>query len=349
MNAPRRGPTAPGDRPPRLFAGLGRRPRIGLLGGSFNPAHDGHRTIGLRALRELRLDAVWWLVSPQNPLKPRAGMAPLAERLAGARRVARHPRIRASALEAALGTRHTVDTVAALRRRWPKARFVWLTGADNLLQMPAWRRWPALFRAVPVAVFDRPPILPAPCAARRRRGSPASGGGPRPASPMPRRRRGRSCVGGRTRKSATRLRALRAAEALEEAGEDEGRRGEPVIGSDKPSRWAETIRRIALGSLEEDKAGDVIVIDLVGKTSIADLMIIASGRSARHVAAVVGHLVERLKNRGMAPRSVEGLPKADWVLVDAGDVIVHVFRPEVREFYNLEKMWAVPLPEPAVQ
>ena len=349
MNAPRRGPTAPGDRPPRLFAGLGRRPRIGLLGGSFNPAHDGHRTIGLRALRELRLDAVWWLVSPQNPLKPRAGMAPLAERLAGARRVARHPRIRASALEAALGTRHTVDTVAALRRRWPKARFVWLTGADNLLQMPAWRRWPALFRAVPVAVFDRPPYsaraLRGAAAARFARFRRRAAAGLADAAPP-----AWAFVRGRPHpESATRLRALRAAEAREEAGEDEGRRGEPVIGSDKPSRWAETIRRIALGSLEEDKAGNVIVIDLVGKTSIADLMIIASGRSARHVAAVVGHLVERLKNRGMAPRSVEGLPKADWVLVDAGDVIVHVFRPEVREFYNLEKMWAVPLPEPAVQ
>ncbi len=92
-----------------------------------------------------------------------------------------------------------------------------------------------------------------------------------------------------------------------------------------------------------------MVIDLVGKTSIADLMIIASGRSARHVTAVVGHLTERLKKGGLPPRAVEGLPKADWVLVDAGDVIVHVFRPEVREFYNLEKMWAVPLPEPAVR
>ena len=125
--------------------------------------------------------------------------------------------------------------------------------------------------------------------------------------------------------------------------------GGPAISDDKPSRWAEAIRRIALGSLEDDKANDIAVIDLVGKTSIADLMIVASGRSDRHVTAAAEHLAERLKKRGMPPRSIEGLPKADWVLIDAGDVIVHIFKPEVREFYKLEKMWAMPLPEPAVR
>ena len=108
------------------------------------------------------------------------------------------------------------------------------------------------------------------------------------------------------------------------------------------------MRRIACNSLEEDKAEDVTVIDLAGKTNISDYMIIASGRSQRHVAAIAEHLVQRLKRRGSAPLSVEGLAQADWVLIDAGDVIVHVFRPEVRSFYNLEKMWAVPLPEHAV-
>jgi nicotinate-nucleotide adenylyltransferase len=130
--------------------------RIGLLGGSFNPAHAGHLHLSLWALRLLRLDAVWWLVSPQNPLKPTQGMAPLAERLEGARRLIRHPRIRALALEADLGTRHTADTLAALRARFPRDRFVWLIGADNLIQMPRWRRWSFIFHAVPVAVFARP-------------------------------------------------------------------------------------------------------------------------------------------------------------------------------------------------
>jgi len=130
--------------------------RIGLLGGSFNPAHDGHRHISLMALRRLGLDEVWWLVSPQNPLKPARGMAPLATRMADARAVARHPRIRVTDIERTLDTRYTVDTVRALKRRFPEHRFVWLIGADNLRQLPRWKAWTDLFRAIPVAVFARP-------------------------------------------------------------------------------------------------------------------------------------------------------------------------------------------------
>ena len=134
----------------------GGRLRIGLLGGSFNPAHSGHRHISVQALRRLGLDEVWWLVSPQNPLKPPAGMAAFVDRLARARRVARHPRIRVSDLEARLGTRYTADTLTALRRRFPRHRFVWLMGADNLRQIPAWQHWTKIFTELSIAVFDRP-------------------------------------------------------------------------------------------------------------------------------------------------------------------------------------------------
>ncbi len=137
---------------PKRHRGL----KVGLLGGSFNPAHAGHRHISLMALRRFGLDQVWWLVSPQNPLKPSAGMAPLAERLAGARRAAAHPRIRVTDLESRLRTRYTADTLAALKRRHPGHRFLWLMGADNLIQIPDWKRWENIFRTVPVAVFNRP-------------------------------------------------------------------------------------------------------------------------------------------------------------------------------------------------
>jgi nicotinate-nucleotide adenylyltransferase len=130
--------------------------RIGLLGGSFNPAHEGHREISLQALARLGLDEVWWLVSPQNPLKPVAGMAPFARRLAEARAVARHPRIRVTDLEARLGTRHTAATLRRLTRRFPGIRFVWLMGADNLVQIDRWRAWQQIFHLVPVAVWARP-------------------------------------------------------------------------------------------------------------------------------------------------------------------------------------------------
>lgn len=141
-------------RPPNPW-GDRRRCRIGLLGGSFNPAHDGHRHISLQALKRLGLDEVWWLVSPQNPLKARAGMAPLAERLEGARTVAAHPRIRPTAIEAALGTTYTARVLPMLARRFPNARFVWLMGADNLAQIPRWRSWRSIFRGTPVAILDR--------------------------------------------------------------------------------------------------------------------------------------------------------------------------------------------------
>lgn len=143
----------PQPRAPFPWRGL----RVGLLGGSFNPAHQGHRHIAEEALRRLRVDVVWWLVSPQNPLKSADEMAPTIRRIASARSVARHPRMVVSALEDKLGTRFTLDTLTTLQRRFPKTRFVWLMGADNLVQIPRWQGWTTIFDVVPVAVFDRAP------------------------------------------------------------------------------------------------------------------------------------------------------------------------------------------------
>ncbi len=130
--------------------------RIGLLGGSFNPAHDGHRHIARLALLRLQLDQVWLLVSPGNPLKPAKGMATLAARLASAQRIADGRRIVATGIEAALGTRYTADTLDKLRRRFPRVRFVWLMGADNLEQLPRWKRWRRIAHANAFAVLPRP-------------------------------------------------------------------------------------------------------------------------------------------------------------------------------------------------
>ena len=130
--------------------------RIGILGGSFNPAHKGHRYISVEALKRLKLDAVWWLVSPQNPLKSAEGMDTLPERLESAQQVASHPRIWVSDLECELGTRFSADTIAQLQHRFPYRQFVWLIGADNLVQMPAWQSWHKIFDSIPVAVFARP-------------------------------------------------------------------------------------------------------------------------------------------------------------------------------------------------
>lgn len=130
--------------------------RTGLLGGSFNPAHGGHRRISLFVADALGLDEVWWLVSPGNPLKLDAGMAPLSARFASALGQARRAPIRVSAIERELGTRYTVDSLRKIARRWPKREFVWLMGADNLAQFHQWKRWRDLARIMPIAVVSRP-------------------------------------------------------------------------------------------------------------------------------------------------------------------------------------------------
>jgi nicotinate-nucleotide adenylyltransferase len=143
-------PIIPSSNPAR--SGL----RIGILGGSFNPAHEGHFAISMFAIKRLGLNQVWWLVSPQNPLKSTKDMRSLTRRLATAHRIARSPKIIVTDLERQIGTRYTVDTLQALRRRFPRVQFVWLMGADNLQQLPAWHKWADLFRMVPIAVFRRP-------------------------------------------------------------------------------------------------------------------------------------------------------------------------------------------------
>ncbi|MEN8196735.1 MAG: nicotinate-nucleotide adenylyltransferase [Pseudomonadota bacterium] len=138
--------------PPSPFADS----RVGLLGGSFNPAHEGHLHVSRQALATLRLDEVWWLVAPQNPLKPTEGMAPLAQRVASARAGARDPRIRVTDIEAALHATYTVETQVALRHEFPRQCFVWVMGADNLIQIPRWKDWTQIFNSMPIAVFARP-------------------------------------------------------------------------------------------------------------------------------------------------------------------------------------------------
>ncbi|HBK08039.1 MAG TPA: nicotinate-nucleotide adenylyltransferase [Acetobacteraceae bacterium] len=130
--------------------------RVGLLGGSFNPAHEGHRHVAELALKRLGLDQVWLLVSPGNPLKPTAGMAPFPVRLAGAARIGDGRRVVASGIEGTFGTRYTVDTMRLLLRRFPNARFVWIMGADILEQLPRWRRWGDIVRRLALVVLPRP-------------------------------------------------------------------------------------------------------------------------------------------------------------------------------------------------
>jgi nicotinate-nucleotide adenylyltransferase len=320
------------------------RRRIGLLGGSFNPAHEGHRHVSLEALKRLGLDEVWWLVSPQNPLKSDDGMEPLASRLARAKQLARHPRIRAEAPELLLGTRYTLDTVRALRRVYPQARFVWLMGADILPQLVDWQGWRELFAAIPIAAFARPGWSyaalqsAAPRAFARYRIAAGEARSLASCAPpawcfIPSRLDSHS---------ATAIRAVRPRRTRTK-GKTISDQASPAAARALPDRSKSTAAQLALvrRSLEDDKAEDIVVIDLKGKSSFADYMVIATGRSNRQVVAIADHLAEKLKQAGHGPVPLEGKQSGDWVLIDAGDVVVHVFRPEPRAFYALEKMWAL--------
>jgi len=131
--------------------------RIGLLGGSFNPPHIAHRAISLFAIKRLKLDRIWWLVTPGNPLKDNGALHELEERAEAARQMASDPRIDVSCLESVIGTRYTDDTINYLRRRFSGLRFVWIMGADNLAQFHRWQNWQRIASQVPIAVIDRPP------------------------------------------------------------------------------------------------------------------------------------------------------------------------------------------------
>ena len=321
--------------------------RIGLLGGSFNPAHGGHLHISREALKRLDLDEVWWLVSPQNPLKPVAGMAPFAERLEQATDIARADRrIRVSDIESKLGTIYTADTLKALRRRFPRARFVWLMGGDNLAQFPHWQRWPQIFRTVPVAVFARPPsslkVLAGPAAQRFGQARLPENSARRLLLMSP-----PAWVFFHTRldpRSATSIRAKRTRKPAEEKRKPVTPELAAVTDiAPRPLRTADPAQllRQIVDSLEDGKAEDIVTIDLAGKTTFADYMVVASGRSARQVVSLTEHLEKDLPGHV----AVEGKSQGDWVLIDAGDVIVHIFRPEIRAYYNLEKMWGAGLPE----
>ena len=322
--------------------------RIGLLGGSFNPAHGGHLHVSREALRRLGLDEVWWLFSPLNPLMSDVGMEPLATRVARARQNARHPRIRVEAPELLLGTRYTLDTVRALKRLYPKAQFVWLMGADILPELVHWASWRELFAAIPIAAFARPgygyAALQAP--------------GPRAFAAyrvnVDRARTLASCeapawcfIPSRLdTHSATAIRAVRPRRSRTTPVNAPGKaKGKTISDTPRslPDRRAAVDALLALvrKSLDDDKAEDIVVIDLKGKSAFADYMVIASGRSNRQVVAIADHLAERLKTAGHGYTPVEGKQGGDWVLVDAGDVVVHVFRPEPRQHYALEKMWAM--------
>jgi ribosome silencing factor RsfS/YbeB/iojap len=271
-------------------------------------------------------------------------MEPLPVRLARARQVGRHSRIRVDAPELVLGTRYTLDTVRALRRAYPKARFVWLAGADILPQLVDWEGWRELFAAIPIAAFARPgwsyPALvsAAPRVFARYRVDAEH------ARTLAARQPPAWCFlpSRLDSHSATAIRAVRTRRMTAQSAKAKGKTiSQPISQLPDRSKDTEALLALVRRSLDDDKAEEVVVIDLAGKSAFADYMVIATGRSNRQVVAIADHLAERLKQAGFGPVPLEGKQGGDWVLIDAGDAVVHIFRPETRAFYALEKMWAL--------
>ena len=371
---------------------------MGLLGGSFNPAHAGHRHIAELALRRLRLDQVWLLVSPGNPLKRQHGMATLSERLRSAAAIADGRRIIATGIEATLRTRYTVDTLRALRRRFPCVRFVWLMGADNLVQLPDWRGWLDIVRTTPFAVLPRPtytqralagqaahqlraaripgrlasalagmappawvlltvPLHNASATAIRAaqpetstiaRKPPAPPSPPDPPLPP------KPAASPRKRATASRPAGGAAKVAVTTPAQPGTPRKKAAVAGPKPRAARETaepsrldqLQHIIMASLEDDKAEQPVALDLAGRAAFADRMVIATGLADRQIAAMATHLEDRLHEAGLKRIQVEGANGSDWVLIDAGDIVIHLFKPEARALYALERMWGAELDEP---
>ncbi len=382
-----------------------------MLGGSFNPAHAGHRHIAELARKRLRLHQVWLMVSPGNPLKPAAGMGGFVQRLAAAAAIADGRRIVATGIEAALGTRYTCDTLPALRRRFPHVRFVWLMGADNLVDLPRWHAWRRIAGTMPFTVMPRPsynhaalaglaaqrlhaarrPVheagvlalqsppawmfLPTPqhAAARRRHSAapcgPASSRTPRVRSRIiarkpptdagpPAKRPGSTAAGKPVRRRppqppAVLAQAAKAPGTPRKKAVAAGPRASTAEAAPKaaPRKKAEPatldrVQAIIVSSLEDDKAEDVVALDLVGRASFADRMVIATGLADRQISAMAQHLEQKLQEVGIKRVQIEGAGGSDWVLIDAGDIVIHLFKAEARSLYGLERMWGVELDDP---
>ena len=347
-------------------------------------------------MRRLRLDQVWLLVSPGNPLKTAAGMAPFAQRLRSAQALADGRRIVATGIELRLGTLYTVDTLRLLRRRFPLVAFVWLMGADNLAQFSRWSGWLQIARTVPFAVLPRPRYIAAALTgqaaqrlgrARLPAGRAASLAGaaapawvflpgrlhaasatairadnrrlttiarkppeqPPPADPpaTPAGSPARMRPAPRASNAAGRL----AITAPPKPGTPRKKAAIAGPASQAPVRERaelarlDQLQKIIVDSLEGDKAEDVVALDLAGRAAFADRMVIATGLADRQIAAMATHLEDKLHDAGLKRVQIEGASGSDWVLIDAGDIVVHLFKPDARALYALERMWGAELDE----
>lgn len=311
--------------------------RIGLLGGSFNPPHQGHLQLSQQALKRLALDEVWWIVSPQNPMKSSAETGAYDQRLSLCRQLtACDKRIFVSDIEELSGLRLSADTVRLIKKLHPTSQFVWLAGSDIMDELHLWEEVGSFFAQVPIAFFARPrsvisglnSVMAQKMQDYRYYGHPQNliaQTAPRwqfytiPMNPL----------------SSTQLRA--------QQGNRGQKRTEKLMQTTTDKLSDKEIVTNLLEQIQEAiadlKAKDVRTFDMSGQSSFADYMVLCTGNASTHVKSIARKVEENAKKAGITALNISGENLGDWVLIDFGDIVVHIFREEVRAYYQLEKLW----------
>jgi len=304
--------------------------RVGLLGGSFNPAHSGHIHISLNAIELLNLDYVIWLVSPQNPLKYDMRDS-LDRRMSYAKLIARNDKIIISDVEKFFHNTYTADTIRILQNIYPRIKFIWMMGADNMIQIHRWHNWRDIFDSLFVAVFDREEYANEVLASEAAKCYKMSN------LSLNNFKKNELSSGSwyffRIHKSPLSSTVLR-----DICHDRKNVTYKKIADMKEINSNVDYLKDIVLSSLDHDQADDIKVCDLLNKADFARYMIIVSGRSSRHISSMIENLMDRLKSVNIGS-SASGVQEATWILLDAGDIIVNAFLPEYRSLYKLEELW----------
>lgn len=320
--------------------GISHQSKVGLLGGSFNPPHYGHVHVSEMALQMLGLDYVVWLLSPQNPMKPKDELRSFDIRLQICEKmVSNHKEILVSDFErdAIVDDNLTCSTLSRLQELYPHTSFAWIMGADNLEHFYKWGGWNEIVSIMPVVVFNRNEFLadykPSGTSRAGEAGFSSADAGSYYGVPL-------VWVGEDAEVKVLSPNHIYLLPTQNiDISSTEIRNKHMLFNENQLSdqNFTDTLKNFLLHSLEDDNGRDISVIDLSGKTDFASYMIVVSGNSSRHIKSIASNLKTKLKNEmGVLSNVSSG---DSWIVVDTLDIIVHLFKPHEREKYSLEKMW----------
>lgn len=306
--------------------------KIGLFGGSFNPPHKGHLEVAKYAIKELGLDYVLWMVSPGNPLKDHAELQTIEDRVRASKLLVDCSKIKVTGFEKQLGLQYSVDSVKFLQKQYPEVKFVWLMGADSLKYFSSWFNWQELVSSIPIAVVNRP-------------GSSYLGEDSILTQYFSDFRYGKDTridLINSTPPAWSFLEDLACYESSTALRAKFKYMNKDNIIDKKDSLSNDVLRSLVMDLLDEIKAEEVLDISIAEYSSLAENFIIGSGRSSQHVKSIGNFLLDKLAAAKVEVLGYEGLLDGNWVIIDLGNIVIHLFHPETRRFYDLESMWTIP-------